>query len=115
VSKPDFMPTRLTLRNLILETSAKDTKDDPTFKKLSDELDALKERFQEEAKLLIKKGIEQRITMRCEKLGRLLLDDMRSIAITSATRRIVYWTAIDSEPKCEQPAALLGNLALERI
>jgi hypothetical protein len=115
INKPDFMPSSLTLHRLVLEESTPDTKDDPTFKRLSDEFNTLKERFKQEAKLLIKKGIEQEITIQREKIGKLLLQDMRSIAIQSATRRILYWNAYNSDKQCEKSPAILGNLAVELL
>jgi hypothetical protein len=95
----------LKLPQLALECSD-ETKDDPACKILSDKFDATRDRMKEELAVLVKQDKEQEITTQRENLGKLVLEEMRSIAITSATSRLAF-----SDEECEIPAAVIGNIA----
>jgi hypothetical protein len=114
LTSPGFAMNSLKLPHLALEFSD-ETKDDPACKILSDKFDATRYRMKEELTVLVKQGKEQEITFQRENLGRLVLAEMRSIAITSATFRLGLWTAASSDEECKIPAAVIGNNAVEQL
>jgi hypothetical protein len=109
-----FVPKSLQLRKLTLEF-AKEPKDTPAAEKLTEQFNARKEAFQVEMTDLIKQGKEHELKFYQEQNGKLLLESIREIAISSAVPRVLTWMFYNNTSECKCSTTTIGNLAVEQL
>jgi hypothetical protein len=75
----------------------------------------VRDRFKGELTVLVRKGKEQQLTVQRQQHCRLLLEEIRYVAVNSANCRLNLWTATIGVKKTVHSPAVIGNIAIERL